>query len=72
MVKAQSAKEAFASEMRFGKVSVKCVFQHSAEVKAEVVFIYVFWKDDRSGKTGVFCKRKSNSLHKQAVKVYSL
>ena len=40
---------------------------------AEVVFINLYWKDDRSGKTGAFCKHKSSSLHNEAVEViYSL
>ena len=34
-----------------------------------MVFINLYWKDDRSGKTGAFCKHKSNSLHNQAIDV---
>ena len=39
----------------------------------EVVFINLYWKDGRSGKTAAFCKHKSSSLHNQAINViYSL
>ena len=36
-----------------------------------MLFINLYWKDDCSGtgKTGGFCKHKSNSLYNQAVEV---
>ena len=49
----------------YGKISVKHAFLHSSKV----VFISLYWEDGCSGKTGVFCKHKSNSLHNQAVEV---
>ena len=38
---------------------------------SKVVFINLYWKDDRSrtGKTGGFCKHKSSSLYNQDVEV---
>ena len=38
---------------------------------SKVIFINLYWKDDRSGtgKAGGFFKRKSSSLYNQAVKV---
>ena len=33
------------------------------------MFINLYWKDGRSGKTGVFCKQNSSSLHNEVVEV---
>ena len=40
-----------------------------ASYSAEVVFINLYGKDGRSGKTGGFCEHKSSSLYNQVVEV---
>ena len=38
-------------------------------ISAEVVFINLYWKNGRTGKSGGFCKHISGSLYNQAVEV---
>ena len=64
MVKVQSAKETFVSEI--SAIMLVSVHVHFRTQQKCMVFINLYWKDSRSGG---FCKHKSSSFYNQAVEV---